>query len=94
MGTSTRPMLLTSPDRANTLVPFAGLGADTGIPGPAVDHDLGYVGQGLHVVEDGGLFPQALVGRKRRTRRGMPRLPSMERIRAVSSPQTKAPAPW
>ena len=25
--------------------------------------------------------------------RGMPRLPSMERIRAVSSPQTKAPAP-
>jgi len=26
--------------------------------------------------------------------RGMPRLPSMEVISAVSSPQTKAPAPW
>ena len=26
--------------------------------------------------------------------RGMPRLPSMEAVRALPSPQTKAPAPW
>ena len=40
-----------------------------------------------------GLPHRPLWAGKGGRKRGMPRLPSMEAMRAVSSPQTKAPAP-
>jgi len=43
---------------------LARLRSHTGIPGPAVADDLGDVGQGLHVVQDGRLVPQPFVGRE------------------------------
>ena len=60
-----------------------------------LQHDLRDVGVGFNVVIVGWLAPQAgLTAGKGGRGRGSPRLPSIEAIRAVSSPHTKAPAPW
>ena len=68
------------------------LGADLGEPLGALGHDHGDVGEGLDVVDDRGLLPQALAPPGRAAwASGMPRLPSRDWMRAVSSPQTKAP---
>ena len=71
MGTSTRPVLLILPPRANTLVPLlfsVPMEANQSAP---VEDDLGDVGVGLHVVQDGGLAEQALHRREGRTGPGL-----------------------
>ena len=93
MGTSMRPELLTLPVSANTFVPLLS----------AVPILLNHSAPRLMMT---GMFASVstllmTVGRPQRPLtagnggrgRGMPRLPSMEASRAVSSPQTKAPAP-
>ena len=52
-----------------------------------IEHDGRYRSQGFHVVDDGGLTKQAALEGEGRL------LPRFEAMRAVSSPQTKAPAP-
>ncbi len=71
MGISTRPVLWILPPRAKTLVPLRLLGAHGGEPLGAVEDDLGDVGVGLHVVQDGGLAEQALDRREGRTGTGL-----------------------
>src|ERR1035437_3392889 len=93
IGTWTRPVLLTRPARAKTLVPLL-----FSVPMPA-NH-----APPLRLI--GGLFAKGAtllirVGQPHRPDcagnggrgRGVPRLPSIEWIRAVSSPHTNAPAP-
>ena len=93
IGTSTSPVLCILPPRANTLVPF-----DFSVP-MALNHSgpfkiicgiLASVSTLLRI--DG--FPNSpfCAGNGGRGL-GSPRFPSMEVMRAVSSPQTKAPAP-
>ena len=73
---------------------LAVLGAHGGKGRAAVVDDPRHVGKGLHVVDVGGLAPDSRDwAGKGGLSRGMPRLPSMDAMRAVSSPQTKAPAP-
>ncbi len=94
MGTSTRPTLLTSPVSAKTFVPL-----DFSVPTPAYHSPprrmiwpmLARVSTLLSTL---GLAQRPATAGKGGRGRGMPRLPSMEVISAVSSPQTKAPAPW
>lgn len=52
-----------------------------------------YIGIGLDIIEYGGLVEQALINGSGGFVRGMPRLPSMDVVRAEPSPQTNAPAP-
>ena len=73
--------------------PLAAFGADLAIPVGAPVDDQRHVGPGLDVVDVGRLAPQAALGRIGRARARLAARPSMEAIRAVSSPQTKAPAP-
>jgi len=93
MGTSTRPVCFTFPVRANTLVPF-----DFSVPrdayqGPPWLMIWGTLAQVSTLLMFVG-HPQSpeLAGKGGRGR-GMPLRPSMDAMRAVSSPQTKAPAP-
>ena len=70
------------------------LGAAGGELRSALAQDVGNTGQSLDVVDDGGFRPRPpFTAGKGGRGRGIPRLPSMEFSRAVSSPQTKAPAP-
>ena len=93
IGTSMRPELFTLPVSANTFVPFV----------VAVPILLNHSAPLLMMT---GMFASVstllmTVGRPQRPLtagnggrgRGMPRLPSMDCSRAVSSPQTNAPAP-
>ena len=94
MGTSTRPPRWTLPVRAKTLVPLEFSVPMAAKVGAAVLDDPGHVGKGLYVVNVGGLIQNSRFwAGKGGLSRGMPRLPSMDSMRAVSSPQTKAPAP-
>ena len=52
-----------------------------------------HVGERLDVVDVGGLAPKPSLAGNGGRGRGMPRQPSSDAISAVSSPQTKAPAP-
>ncbi len=93
MGTSTMPVLTMSPARANTFVPLA-----CSVPKPAyqpppfsrIGGMLASVSTLLMIV---GAPKRPFSKGKGGLGRGSPRLPSMEFKRAVSSPQTKAPAP-
>jgi len=93
MGTSTSPEFLTFPVSAKTLVPL-----ESAVPI--------LVNQSAPLVRMTGMFAHVstllmMVGFSQRPDCagnggfgvGIPRFPSMERSRAVSSPQTKAPAP-
>ena len=94
MSTSTSPMLFTSPDRAKTLVPVL-----PSVPTPAwqaaprrmMEPIPANVSTLFRTV---GLPHSPCCAGNGGLGTGMPRRPSMERMRAVSSPQTKAPAPW
>ena len=93
MGTSTSPVLLILPTREKILVPLLFSVPMLRVPVGALVDDQGDVGPGLHVVEVGGLVVKAAVGGWTYLARGSPARPSMEAIRAVDSPQTKAPPP-
>ncbi len=93
MATSTRPVLRTFPERANTFVPLL----------PAVPRELNHSAPFLTMsgtlARVSTLFIAVGLPKRPDTAGygglglGMPRLPSMLCMRAVSSPHTKAPAP-
>ncbi len=93
IGISTRPVFLTFPDRANTFVP--------GLPSVPIERNHSAP---LRIMWR--MFPHVStllirvgIPNRPRTagyggrRRAIPRSPSIEAMRAVSSPQTNAPAP-
>ena len=65
-------------------------GTQPAVPVCAVNYNLRHVSKGFYVIDISRLAPQAADRREWRTRA---RHTSIEAIRAVSSPQTKAPAP-
>ena len=92
-GTSTRPVLATLPTREKTTVP-----ALFSVPMPAYQSApwlmiTGTVASVLTLLMTVGFPHSPLVAGKGGLGRGSPNPPSMEARRAVSSPQTKAPAP-
>ena len=94
MGISTRTGIVDLAAQSKYLGSFGLLGAHGSKPVCPVQNDLWNIGVGLHVFQNGRLSEQTL---------SLPGtavlvwallcFPSMEVIRAVSSPQTKAPAP-
>ena len=93
IGTSTRPVLFTAPARAKTLVPLL-----FSVPYDA-NHSAPFRMIGATFANVSTLFKQLglshspfWAGNGGRGR-GSPRLPSIDRISAVSSPQTNAPEP-
>ena len=73
---------------------LAFLSAHAGKPFWSTQNDLGYISVGFNVVIVGRFVPHPLTAGKGGLGRGSPRFPSIEAMRAVSSPQTKAPAPF
>ena len=93
IATSTRPVRATLPDRAKTLVPllvFVPRALNRSAPIESTVGRFARVSTLLMIV---GLPNRPLTAGKGGRGRGMPRRPSMLWIRAVSSPQTNAPAP-
>ncbi len=93
IGTSTRPVLLILPTSEKILVPLPLRVPILAYSSPPFRTMIGTLAQVSTLLMVVG-FPQSPLctgcgGR----RRGMPRRPSIEAISAVSSPQTKAPAP-
>ena len=93
IGTSTSPTLFTLPPRANTLVPF-----DPSVPTLANSSAPSLRMNGTQASDSTlltmvGLPQSPLTAGKGGLGLGIPRLPSIELRRAVSSPQTNAPAP-
>ncbi len=93
MGISTRPVLLILPPRAKTLVPLD-------LPMPMAEYHsapflmiMAMLAMVSTLLMDVGLPHTPATAGNGGLGEGMPRLPSMEAIRAVSSPQTNAPAP-
>ena len=93
MGTSTRPPRWTLPVRAKTLVPleFSVPMAAKAAPPLLMIH--GTLAKDSTLLMSVGFFQYPFCAGNGGFRRGMPRSPSREAISAVSSPQTKAPAP-
>ena len=94
MGTSTSPMLFTSPDRAKTLVPLLVSVPTLAYQAPPCSMICGTLAKVSTLFKMVGLSHRPLCAGNGGRGRGMPRWPSIERISAVSSPQTNAPAPW
>ena len=93
MGTSTSPVNLTFPERANTLVPLllsVPMDLYFSMPPAKISGNDDNVSTLLITV---GLPNKPLTAGNGGRGRGIPLFPSMELIKAVSSPQTKAPAP-
>ena len=93
-GTSTRPVRLTLPTRAKVLVPLlfsVPYWANHSAPFCRIRATQASVSTLLMMV---GLPHRPATAGKGGRGRGMPRCPSIEAISAVSSPQTKAPAPF
>ena len=93
IGTSTNPVFFTFPASANILVPlpfFVPSCLYHSEPSERITGILANVSTLLILV---GLFHNPEFAGKGGRGRGIPLLPSMEAIKAVSSPQTKAPAP-
>jgi len=93
MGTSTRPVRSARPATANTLVPLllsVPQAAYLSAPFRMIQGTLAKVSTLLMLV---GFPHNPFTAGKGGLGRGVPRFPSMEAMRAVSSPQTKAPAP-
>ncbi len=93
MGTSIRPVLTTLPASAKTLVPLL-------VSVPTVRNQLapsrmmtGTLAQVSTLLMSVGLAKSPTAAGYGGRGLGIPRAPSMEWISAVSSPQTKAPAP-
>ncbi len=93
IGTSTRPTLFTLPPKAKTLVPLVSsvpMAAKFSQPSRKIKGTQASVSTLLTM--DGHPHKPLTAGNGGRGF-GIPRLPSMLLMRAVSSPQTKAPAP-
>src|SRR5690554_2993680 len=93
MGTSARPVFLIFPVRANTFVPLlrsVPTLAYSSAPSRKMVGTLAYVSTLFKQV---GLPQRPEFAGKGGRGRGIPRKPSMDANRAVSSPHTKAPAP-
>ena len=93
IGTSTRPVLLILPPNAKTLVPLlfsVPIELKNSAPLRIICGMLANVSTLFSVV---GLPKRPLTAGYGGRGRGSPRLPSIDVIRAVSSPQTNAPAP-
>ena len=93
MCTSASPTFLMSPVRANILVPLL-----LWVPRPAYQPPpwriiWGMLARVSTLLSTVGFFQSPDTAGNGGRGRGMPRLPSMEVMSAVSSPQTKAPAP-
>src|SRR5665648_550025 len=94
MGTSTSPTLLTLPAKANTFVPLlfsVPTAENHSAPFKIIGGMLANVSTLLTHV---GLPHSPFWAGNGGLTVGSPRVPSMEWIRAVSSPQTNAPAPY
>ena len=72
MGISTRPVRLTLPTRANTLVPLLPSVPTEAKASPPCPQDDGDISQGLHIVQHGGLAEKTLFRRERRPGPGFP----------------------
>ena len=92
MGTSTRPPLLILPARANTLVPLLFSVPRAAKASPPLAMMKGRW-QSLYVVDICGFTPGAFLCGKGGLSMGIASSPQGDAMRAVSSPQTKAPAP-
>ena len=93
IGTSTRPVCRILPPKAKTFVPFdfsVPTELNQSAPFKIIWHMLAYVSTLFKMV---GLPNRPLTAGNGGRGRGSPRLPSIEVSRAVSSPQTNAPAP-
>src|SRR5512138_1877499 len=93
MGTSTRPVFFTFPTRENILVPLLpAVPTEAKAAGPLlmIRGILAQVSTLLMLV---GLSQSPLTAGNGGRGFGSPAFPSSDLIRAVSSPQTKAPAP-
>ena len=93
IGTSIRPVLLTSPVKANVFVPFDvshPICANHSAPLRIINGTLARVSTLFINV---GLPNKPLFAGNGGFGLGIPLSPSIEAINAVSSPQTKAPAP-
>ena len=93
IGTSIRPECLTLPVSAKTFVPL-----EVAVPilpnhSPPLRMMTGMLASVSTLLMTVGLPQSPLTAGKGGRGRGVPRWPSMEASRAVSSPQTKAPAP-
>jgi hypothetical protein len=91
IGTSTTPPLDLA-GHGEDLAALALVGAHRREGRRAVEHDPRDVGEGLDVVDVGGL-PHSPLAAGTRAQPGMPRLPSMEAMSAVSSPQRRRRRP-
>ena len=94
IGTSTRPTLLILPASAKTLVPFdvsLPIALNQEAPSKRIAGTFARVSTLLTHV---GLSQRPLSAGNGGFVVGSPRCPSIEWIRAVSSPHTKAPAPY
>ncbi len=92
-GSSTRPVFLTFPTKEKTLVPllFAVPKVEKKSPPRAIMRGILHQVSTLLIVV--GLPYKPCWAGKGGRGEGLPAFPSMDAIRAVSSPQTKAPAP-
>ena len=63
-----QPDVVDGPGKGKDLGPLATLGPDARVPVAPLQHDLRDICVGFHIIEDSGLPPQALLGRKGRTR--------------------------
>ena len=93
IGTSTKPERLIFPAKAKTLVPLLFSVPYLAYSWAPFKMIHGTLGKGFNVIDVGWLFQRPLAAGNGGRLRGMPRSPSTEAISAVSSPQTKAPAP-
>ena len=94
MGTSTSPMLLTSPESAKTLVPLLLSVPILAYHFPPFCIIWGMLARVSTLFKIVGFSHRPLCAGNGGRGRGIPRLPSIDLISAVSSPQTNAPAPW
>ena len=94
MGTSIRPVLTTLPVRAKAFVPgLFSVPMPRYQPEPVADDEPGTLAKVSTLLRTVGLAQRPCSTVRGGLTRGMPRLPSMEAVRALPSPQTNAPAP-
>ena len=94
IGTSTSPILFNAPESANTLVPLLFSVPRLAYQSAPCRMIGGMLAKVSTLFNTDGRCHKPLTAGNGGLARGMPRLPSMEAMSAVSSPQTKAPAPW
>src|SRR3990172_4947277 len=94
MGTSTRPMLFSAPERANTFVPLLFSVPRLANQSAPLRMMGGTLAKVSTLLSTDGRCQRPFTAGNGGFGLGMPRLPSMDAMSAVSSPQTNAPAPW